>query len=189
MECRLALRSPFPLLPTPLFASLRPSRLCVECFPASAPRGPPLLNAKTPSREDAKKIAALGLLLPPSMPSTMKPSAGSCATCGLRLSSLMVLPSPYKDKVGTSTWRFPSSRAGLRFPLSILHPRRYRRRRMTRGQDGSLILSCTAFSSAALYRFVTGAFTYPLSLPKARETDSGCPVSHDGGLPVASAGP
>ena len=37
------------------FCVLVPSHLCVECFSVSAPGSPPLLNAKTPSREDAKK--------------------------------------------------------------------------------------------------------------------------------------
>src|SRR4051812_15433639 len=44
--------------------------------------------------------------------------------------------------------------AGLRVPLSWLHPRPYDRPRRTRGQDGSLFLSCTALSSATPCRFI-----------------------------------
>ena len=43
--------------------------------------------------------------------------------------------------------------AGLCVPLSTLHPRCCHRRRMTRGQDGSLFLSCAALSSATPCRF------------------------------------
>jgi len=48
--------------------------------------------------------------------------------------------------------RCRSSMAGLRVPLSTLHPRGYPRRRMTRGQDGLLFLSCAALASATLCR-------------------------------------
>src|SRR5260370_12537398 len=44
--------------------------------------------------------------------------------------------------------------AGLRVPLSTPHPRPHGRRRMTRGQDGSLDLSCAALASATPCRFI-----------------------------------
>lgn len=43
---------------------------------------------------------------------------------------------------------------GLRFPLSTLRPRRYRRRRMTRGHGGSLLLPRATLSSATPCRFI-----------------------------------
>src|SRR5208282_6657841 len=50
--------------------------------------------------------------------------------------------------------RFRSSIPGLRVPLSTLHPHPYGCWRMTRGQGGSLILSCAALSSATPGRFI-----------------------------------
>jgi hypothetical protein len=42
--------------------------------------------------------------------------------------------------------QFRGSMAGLHVPLSTLHPRRYRRTYMTRGQCGSLFLHCIRLS-------------------------------------------
>src|SRR6516164_5538921 len=48
--------------------------------------------------------------------------------------------------------------AGLRVPLSTLRLRPYGRRRMTRGQDDWLGLSCTTLAFATLCRFLTAHY-------------------------------
>src|SRR4051812_4336701 len=53
--------------------------------------------------------------------------------------------------------------AGLRVPLSTLRLRPYGRRRMTRGQDDWLGLSCTTLAFVTLCRFSTAH--YPLVDP------------------------
>ncbi len=54
------------------------------------------------------------------------------------------------------TFRFRGSMAGLRFPLSTLRRRPHGRPRMTRGQNGSLLLSRVELSSTSFTSF-TGA--------------------------------
>ena len=53
--------------------------------------------------------------------------------------------------------------AGLCIPLSTLRPWCYHHRRMTRGQDGSLFLSCAALSSATPCRFIPALSLTPAS--------------------------
>src|SRR4030095_13812498 len=53
---------------------------------------------------------------------------------------------------------FRSSIPRLCVPLSTLRPHPYEPRRMTRGQNGALLLSCAALSSATPCRFNPGAF-------------------------------
>src|SRR5260370_33991104 len=53
--------------------------------------------------------------------------------------------------------------AGLRVPLSTLRPRPRGHQRMTRGQDGSLLLACTAVASATPCRFIPALTPTPLS--------------------------
>src|SRR5216683_964147 len=63
--------------------------------------------------------------------------------------------------------------AGLCVPLSTLRPRPCGRRRMTRGQDGSLFLSCAALASATPCRILSRRLPRPLLLfPELRETFS-----------------
>jgi hypothetical protein len=50
--------------------------------------------------------------------------------------------------------------AGLHVPLSTLHRRPHRRRRMTRGHRGSLLLRCRAFSSLSSRRFIPAHPTF-----------------------------
>ena len=50
--------------------------------------------------------------------------------------------------------------AGLHVPLSTLHRRPHRRRRMTRGHRGSLLLRCRAFSSLSSCRFIPAHPTF-----------------------------
>jgi hypothetical protein len=61
-------------------------------------------------------------------------------------------PSPSVHRVGARYSGFRGSIAGPPVPLSTLHPRCRHRRRMTRGQRGSLPLHCGALSSPALRR-------------------------------------
>src|SRR4029453_630424 len=75
-----------------------------------------------------------------------------------RLTLPFILPSPYQDTVGTPKWLFRSSIPRLCVPLSTLRPHPYEPRRMTRGQNGALLLSCAALSSATPCRFNPGAF-------------------------------
>ena len=67
-------------------------------------------------------------------------------------------PSPSVHRVGARNSVFRGSMAGPPVPLSTLHPRCRHRRRMTRGQRGSLLLHCGAPSSPTLRRFYPGAF-------------------------------
>jgi hypothetical protein len=50
--------------------------------------------------------------------------------------------------------------AGLHVPLSTLHRHPHRRRRMTRGHRGSLLLRCRAFSSRSSRRFIPAHLTF-----------------------------
>ncbi len=63
--------------------------------------------------------------------------------------------------------------AGPPVPLSTLHPRCRHRRRMTRGQRGSLLLHCGAPSSPTLRRFYPGAFGQATTLPRGTVTLTG----------------
>jgi hypothetical protein len=69
----------------------------------------------------------------------------------LALSS--VLPSAKDNSVGAPDFRFRGSMAGLRLPLSTLRRRPRGRHRMTRGQGGSLLLSCIELASTILRQF------------------------------------
>jgi hypothetical protein len=72
---------------------------------------------------------------------------------GLRHAPPKVLPSAQDNSVGAPDFRFRGSMAGLRFPLSTLRRRPRGRIRMTRGQGGSLLLSCIELSSTILRQF------------------------------------
>jgi len=63
-------------------------------------------------------------------------------------------PSPSVHRVGARNSGFRGSIAGPPVPLSTLHPRCRHRRRMTRGQRGSLLLRCGALSSPTPCRFI-----------------------------------
>ena len=63
-------------------------------------------------------------------------------------------PSPFAHRVSARNSGFRGSLAGPPAPLSTLRPRRHRRRRMTRGQRGSLLLHCGALSSPTPRRFI-----------------------------------
>src|ERR1700694_5608485 len=69
--------------------------------------------------------------------------------------------------------------AGLRVPLSTLRPRPRGHQRMTRGQDGSLHLSCTAVASATPCRFIPALTLTPLDFPRPVND----PVDYAFGLP------
>ena len=102
-------------------------------------------------------------------------------------------PSPSVHRVGARNSVFRGSMAGPPVPLSTLHPRCRHRRRMTRGQRGSLLLHCGAPSSPTLRRFYPGAFGQPQLRLIDRVHDcrkSGClnhlaPVSALDPLPAA----
>ena len=72
----------------------------------------------------------------------------------LALSIPSAWPSAYPDCVGAPERFFRSSIASLHVPLSTLHGNPCGAPRMTRGQDGSLLLSCTTLSFVTLCRFV-----------------------------------
>ena len=63
-------------------------------------------------------------------------------------------PSPSVNRVGARNSGLRGSIARPPVPLSTLHPRCRHRRRMTRGQRGSLLLRCRALSSPTLRRFI-----------------------------------
>ena len=65
-----------------------------------------------------------------------------------------IWPSPFAHRVGARNSGFRGSIAGPPAPLSTLRPRRHRRRRMTRGQRGSLLLHCGVLSSPTPRRFI-----------------------------------
>jgi hypothetical protein len=62
---------------------------------------------------------------------------------------------------------FRSSIPGPSMPLSMLHPVPHGTQRKTRGQDGSLLLSCGALSSPTTRRFIP-----TIALPNGRGSDS-----------------
>ena len=70
----------------------------------------------------------------------------------LALSPLAVLPSPSVHRVGALELVLRSSIPGPPMPLSTLRPRPHDRDRKTRGQDGSLLLSCRTLSFLATCR-------------------------------------
>ena len=72
---------------------------------------------------------------------------------GLPIAPTSAWPSASLNSVGTPEGRFRSSMAGLRVPLSTLRLRPCGRRRMTRGQDDWLGLSCTTLAFVTLCRF------------------------------------
>src|SRR4029434_11022235 len=65
-------------------------------------------------------------------------------------------------------------------PLSTLRPHPYEPRRMTRGQNGALLLSCAALSSATPYRFIPALSRLPcgLELFAAPSVDSVDPFAY-----------
>jgi hypothetical protein len=65
-----------------------------------------------------------------------------------------VLPSAQSDSVGAPVHCFQGSIFSLHVPLSTLRLRPYDPNRMTRGQDGSLLLSCVTLSFTTRRRFV-----------------------------------
>lgn len=67
-----------------------------------------------------------------------------------RVAPLSVLPSASINSVGAPDRIISRLNAGLRSPLSTLRRRPHGRRRMTRGQGGSLFLSCIELSSTTL---------------------------------------
>jgi hypothetical protein len=70
---------------------------------------------------------------------------------------------------------FRSSIPGPSMPLSTLHPAPRGARRKTRGQDGSLLLSCRALSSPTTRRFIP-----TLALPRGR----GSVITHEEPVPT-----
>jgi len=74
-----------------------------------------------------------------------------------------IWPSPSVHRVGARKSGFRGSIAGPPVPLSTLHPRCRHRRRMTRGQRGSLLLHCGALSSPTLRRFIPALSLRPFS--------------------------
>jgi len=65
-----------------------------------------------------------------------------------------MLPSPWSHKVGIPTWVLEAQSPGPPMPLSTLPPPPRDGHGKTRGQDGSLFLSCRALSSPATCRFI-----------------------------------
>src|SRR5260370_27045640 len=83
-----------------------------------------------------------------------------------------------------SLFRFRSSIPRPSMPLSTLHPAPHGTRRKTRGQDGSLLLSCGALSSPTARRFIP-----TLALPLvAAQLSGGVPLPSRAALFV-SPGP
>ena len=64
--------------------------------------------------------------------------------------------------------------AGLHVPLSTLHPRPHRRRCMTRGHRGSLLLRCRAFSSLSSCRFIPALSPRSVHEPQTGLTSPTC---------------
>ena len=81
---------------------------------------------------------------------------------GLALASPPVLPSASELSVAAPDELFHGSIPSPPVPLSTLRPRCRQRRRMTRGQDGSLLLSCGALSSPTSRRFIPALSLHPL---------------------------
>jgi len=112
-------------------------------------------------RQPARGLSATGVpgvsrfsrLEFPRMPRVYDP-AGSGSR--LKLSPAPMLPSAPATWASAPRWikRLRSSIPSLRVPLSTLHPHPYGCWRMTRGQGGSLLLSCAALSSATPSRFI-----------------------------------
>src|ERR1019366_7637041 len=68
---------------------------------------------------------------------------------------------------------FRSSIPGPSMPLSTLHPAPHGARRKTRGQDGSLLLSCGAPSSPTVRRFIP-----TIALPHGRGSETVAPIRY-----------
>jgi len=82
---------------------------------------------------------------------------GSWTTPGLRGTRVCVPRSvafPFGAHGRRPVWVFRSSIPGPSVPLSMLHPAPHGTQRKTRGQDGSLLLSCGALSSPTARRFI-----------------------------------
>ena len=82
---------------------------------------------------------------------------------GLAMASPPVWPSASEHSVGAPDELFHGSIPSPPVPLSTLHPRCRHRRRMTRGQDGSLLLSCGALSSPTSCRFIPALSLVPFA--------------------------
>ena len=80
----------------------------------------------------------------------------------LAMASAPVWPSASEHCVGARNEFFHGSIPSPPVPLSTLHPRCRHRRRMTRGQDGSLLLHCGALSSPTPCRFIPALSLCPL---------------------------
>ena len=75
------------------------------------------------------------------------------AARNLAVSIPFILPSAQPDSVGAPVRLFRGSIPSLYVPLLTLHAAPYDTSRMTRGQDGSLLLSCVTLSFTTRRRF------------------------------------
>ena len=79
-----------------------------------------------------------------------------------RLSLSVMEPSPGRDEVGMPKGLIAELNGWPACASVNASPKALRSRRMTRGQDGSLALSCTALSSATPCRFIPALTPSPL---------------------------
>ena len=84
---------------------------------------------------------------------------------GLAMASPPVWPSASEHSVGAPDELFHGSIPSPPVPLSTLHPRCRHRRRMTRGQRGSLLLHCGALSSPTSCRLIPALSLCPRTVP------------------------
>ena len=133
-----------------------------------------------PHRPAAKRQA------PPRSPGSR---AGSFLTCTgsptapgsppLAMTRRWILPSLSVNKVSTREELFRGSIGGPPVPLSTLHPRCRHRRRMTRGQRGSLNFRCGALSSLTPRRFIPALSDCPSCLRGSRLRLQGGSICHN----------
>ena len=143
---------------------------------SSADGSPPLFGpfTGTTARSDSSTTYAWGVRLAPSPTGPLfaagvaEVSRFSCeefpdvhgfprprrARLPLALTRQSMWPSPSVHRVGARKEVFRGSIIGPPVPLSTLHPRCRHRRRMTRGQRGSLDFRCGALSSPTPRRFI-----------------------------------
>ena len=79
-----------------------------------------------------------------------------CPSCGLP---------PVRTRSARRSGDFGAQWLACVHPCLLLHPRPHGRRRQTRGQDGALLLSCAALSSATPCRFIPALSPAPFSTP------------------------
>jgi hypothetical protein len=146
---------------TPLSDSSPACMWAVRLSPS--PTGLPLLlaNAAEVSRFSCRKFPGVRHRI------TIASTGSAPAERGLAFSPPPVLPSASEHSVGAPEELFHGSIPSPPVPLSTLHPPCRHRRRMTRGQDGLLLLSCGALASPTSCRFIPALSLRPPLRPFA----------------------